>query len=167
MEAILGRFKLLDHWQKFTQSLRDVTTPQILISGMVNTAFAFMFMFGALYLALRGVGAGNVPPATLVLAFALPTMLGRISALPGGVGVTEAGMVGILDQAAAAVTVFRLGTVLFAALVGGLVYLFGWRGAKEKAAMDADANKSNDAGKTGERGAAATLTPVPDKAEAV
>jgi hypothetical protein len=32
-----------------------------------------------------------------------------------------------LDQAAAAVAVFRVGTVFWSALFGALVYWFGWR----------------------------------------
>jgi uncharacterized membrane protein YbhN (UPF0104 family) len=107
----------------------------VVLGGVANAALAFALYVIALDLAMRGVGA-KVPYATLLLAFTLPTMLGRISAMPGGVGVTETGMIGILnhapgvslDQAAAAVTVFRLGTVLFAAVFGGFVYLVGWRG---------------------------------------
>lgn len=139
VERLMGRLKMRDHWQEFLGSLRQVATPRILLGGLVNTALAFVCMIVALHLAMRGVGAASVSPTTLLLAFTLPTMLGRISAMPGGVGITEAGMVGILDQspgvsldqAAAAVTVFRLGTVLFAALVGGLVYLLAWRGTRE------------------------------------
>ncbi len=78
-------------------------------------------------------------------AFALPTMLGRLSALPGGVGVTEAGMIPLIDsaagvtreQAAAAVAVYRLGSVVFAALIGALVYLFAWRADKERGKVEA------------------------------
>ncbi|HZH98090.1 MAG TPA: YbhN family protein, partial [Fimbriimonadaceae bacterium] len=99
-----------------------------------NTAGAFACLIFALHLCMMGVGK-NVPIMTLLLAFALPTMLGRISALPGGVGVTEFGMTGILNaapdvslnEAAAAVTIFRLGTVLFTAMAGGLVYFTWWR----------------------------------------
>ncbi|HVK02528.1 MAG TPA: lysylphosphatidylglycerol synthase transmembrane domain-containing protein [Armatimonadaceae bacterium] len=139
IDRLMGRFKWRDRWQEFKESFKQVATPKLLLGGLANTAVSFALVLTALHLALRGVDA-SVPPATLLLAFALPTMLGRISAMPGGVGVTEAGMIGVLDhapgvsldQAAAAVTVFRLGTVLFSALVGGLVYLFAWRGAKEK-----------------------------------
>lgn len=135
IERLMGRFKLLDHWRTFTASLKAIATPTILLGGLVNTAVAFGLLFVALALALRGVGAPSVPLATLVLAFCLPTLLGRLSALPGGVGVTETGMISVLshapgvsvDQAAVAVAVFRVGTVLFAAVVGGLVYLLGWR----------------------------------------
>lgn len=138
VEKILGRFHLLDKWRDFLQSLRQVTTLPVLLAGIANTVLAFALMVEALDIAVRGVGAA-VPYSTLLLAFALPAFLGRISAMPGGIGVTEAGMIGILDaapgvtldQAAAAVILFRVGTVLFTALVGGLVYFFGWRTAPE------------------------------------
>ncbi len=131
---VLGRFKWAGQWHRFLVSLREITQPKMLWGSLANTAVAFALLLAALWVAMRGAGEMVSFPA-LLLAFSLPTMLGRISALPGGVGVTEAGMVGILqhepgvtlDEAAAAVTVFRLGTVVVAALFGGLVYLFSWR----------------------------------------
>jgi uncharacterized membrane protein YbhN (UPF0104 family) len=138
IERLMGKVRLLDHWRDFLASVRQVTTWPVLLGGLGNAALAFVLMVEALDLAGRGVGAA-IPYPTLLLAFALPTALGRISAMPGGVGVTEAGMVGILDatpgvtldQAAAAVLVFRAGTVLFAALLGAVVYLVAWRDTRE------------------------------------
>jgi uncharacterized protein (TIRG00374 family) len=86
-------------------------------------------------LSLRGFGLTASYP-TLFLAYILPAMLGRLSALPAGVGLTEAGMVGFLastagidaDIAAVAAAVFRVGTVFFQALLGALVYFFGLEG---------------------------------------
>jgi uncharacterized protein (TIRG00374 family) len=141
IEWLLGRMKLLEQWREFTVSIKDLLQPRLLLYGVLLTLLAFVLNVEALDLALNGVGA-DAHYATLFLAFVLPTMLGRISALPGGVGVTEAGMVSILSaapdvafaQAVAAVAIFRLGTVLFTALLGALVYFFGWRGSKETAA---------------------------------
>lgn len=146
---LMGRFKLQEHWQEFLASLKDVAKPAVILGALAETIVSFAGLVLALYFAMRGVEAA-VSPMTLLLAFALPTMLGRLSAMPGGVGVTEAGMVGILNsapgitlnQAAAAVTIYRLGTVFFAALVGGMVYLLAWRGAKEKTG---DGNKVGEA----------------------
>jgi uncharacterized membrane protein YbhN (UPF0104 family) len=61
--------------------------------------------------------------------------------LPGGVGVTEAAMIGILNispdislaQAAAAVVIFRIATTLMASAIGAMLYMFNWNGAKENA----------------------------------
>jgi uncharacterized membrane protein YbhN (UPF0104 family) len=146
IERLLGRFKLARHWRGFLQSLQQVATPGVLLVGLLNAACAFVLLVVALHLSCRGVGAAGIPWSTLLLAFTLPTMLGRISAMPGGVGVTEAGYGGhsgprdgvTLDQAAAAVIVFRIGTVLIPAVVGGLVYWLGWHGSRERRVSSSD-----------------------------
>lgn len=134
VEKLLGRFNLADKWQGFVESMGQTISWRVMGEGVLNTLVSFAFLVFALHLCMKGVGH-DVPPLTLLLAFAIPTMLGRISALPGGVGLTEVGMVGVLDrspgvtldQAAAAVLVFRLATVLVNALVGAILYFFGWR----------------------------------------
>jgi uncharacterized protein (TIRG00374 family) len=136
--GLMGRLRLLKPWQEFLESLKCVATPRTILYGIGNAALAAALMIIALDLCARGVRA-EIPYETLLLAYTLPAMLGRISAMPGGVGVTETGMIAILDstpdvtvsQAAAAVMLFRLGTVGFAALLGGFAYLFAWRGRDE------------------------------------
>lgn len=138
VERLLGKFNLLHHWRHFLESLRTMATPSALLGAVVNAALAAALMVVALDLTLRGLQA-HVDYPTQLLAFTLPSLLGRVSALPGGVGVTEAGMVGILnaapaitrEQAAAAVMLFRVGTIVWGAVLGGAVYLFGWRGREE------------------------------------
>ena len=138
VEKILRRFHLLGYWRGFLDSLKEMSSPGVLLGAVANAALAAALMVVALDLTLRGLGV-QVPYATELLAFTLPSLLGRISAMPGGVGVTEAGMVGVLDaergvtldQAAAAVMLFRLSTVLFGAVLGAAVYFFGWRGRAE------------------------------------
>ena len=112
------------------------------LTSMANAALSLALLVGALHFAVKCVGA-HVTPATEMLACALPSLLGRISAMPGGIGVTEAGMVGVLDaapgmprsEAAAAVLIFRIGTIVFNALLGALCYFFAWDGDKEKKAL--------------------------------
>lgn len=148
IEWLLGKVRLLRLWRRFLDSLQQISSLPVLLSAVGNAALAFALMVEALDLAARGMGA-EIPYATLMLAFTLPTMLGRISAMPGGVGVTEAGMVGILDaapgvtthQAAAAAVIFRVGTVLFAAVLGAIVYFFGWRGTAERATRAQEAGQ--------------------------
>jgi uncharacterized protein (TIRG00374 family) len=92
---------------------------------------------------MRGAGI-TIPYPSLFLAYILPTMLGRLSALPGGVGVTEAGMVGFLassfqldpDTTTAAVSIFRIATIVYEALLGAVVYFFAWRGEDEVSAVN-------------------------------
>jgi uncharacterized protein (TIRG00374 family) len=107
--------------------------------ALAITVAAFLVEVIVLDLSLRGFGF-HVPYATLFFAYILPQMLGRMSALPAGVGVTEASMVGFLassagvdpDTGLAAAAIFRLATVFFQALLGALVYFFAWRGEEEK-----------------------------------
>jgi len=139
IEKILGHFKLADKWRGFVDSMKETFSWRVLGIGLANTLVAFAVLVFALHLCMEGVDK-RVAPLTLLLAFAVPTMLGRIAALPGGVGVTEVGMVGVLDQApgvtlaeaTAAVLVFRLGTVLFSALVGAIIYFVSWRKVAHK-----------------------------------
>jgi uncharacterized membrane protein YbhN (UPF0104 family) len=134
IEAILGRFNFADKWRGFVEGMSKTVNTRIIALGVANTLFAFTCLVTALGLCMAGIGH-SLHPLTLLLAFAVPTMLGRISALPGGFGVTEVGMVGVLDhapgvslnEAAAAVLVFRLGTVVFSAMCGGILYFTAWR----------------------------------------
>ena len=147
------RFGVRAHWQNFLTAVGELATWRVMGLTLFVTVLAFALKVVTLDLCLRGVGAA-LPYPTLFLAYILPTMLGRLSALPaGGIGVTEAGMVGFLastsgldpDTATAAVAVFRIATVLFAALLGALVYSFAWRGENEPQAQplsEADAPAS-------------------------
>ncbi len=137
------RFKVREDWQNFLKAVGDLATWRVMGVTLLITVLAFALRVVTLDLCLRGVGAA-LPYPTLFLAYILPTMLGRLSALPaGGIGVTEAGMVGFLastsgldpDAATAAVAIFRIATVLFEALLGGLVYMFAWRGEAEPQAQ--------------------------------
>ena len=137
--AIAKRFNYADQWKKLLQSGREVLNARTLLVALAITVAAFLVEVFVLDLSLRGFGF-NVPYTTLFFAYILPQMLGRLSALPAGVGVTEASMVGFLsssagidpDTALAAAAIFRIATVFFQALLGALVYFFAWRGENEK-----------------------------------
>lgn len=137
--GIAKRFNFADQWQKLLRSGREVINARTLLVTLGVTVLGLFAQVMALNFSLRGFGF-NVPLATLFFAYILPTMLGRLSALPAGVGVTEASMVGFLassagvdpDTGLAATAIFRIGTVFFQALLGALVYFFAWRGEKEK-----------------------------------
>jgi uncharacterized protein (TIRG00374 family) len=137
-ERLARRFKVLDHWRDFLDAVKEMVTWRTMLVTMVITLLGVGMQIVMLDLSLRALGL-EVPYPTLFLAYILPAMLGRLSALPAGVGLTEAGMVGFLastsgidpDTAAAAAAIFRVGTVFFQALLGGLVYLFGWKGEAE------------------------------------
>jgi uncharacterized protein (TIRG00374 family) len=137
--AIARRFNVADQWQNFLKSGREVMNTRTILVALAVTFAGLVVQVIILDFSLRGFGF-NVPYATLFFAYIVPTMLGRLSALPAGVGVTEASMVGFLSSSAgvdpdtglAATAIFRIATVFFQALLGALVYFFAWRGEKEK-----------------------------------
>ena len=137
-EWIAEKLKVLNQWRTFLSSMGEVSTARILLVSLAITFAGVVLQVVILDLCLRGFGL-SVPYPTLFLAYILPTILGRNSALPAGVGVTEAGMVGVLatagqvdaDTGAAAAAIFRAATVLFHALLGALVYFFAWKGEHE------------------------------------
>jgi uncharacterized protein (TIRG00374 family) len=130
-----------EKWRTFLEAIPQVLTWRIMLSSFALTLLAFTAGIIALDLALRGIGLDLGYP-TLFLGYILPTMMGRLVPVPGGVGVTEAGMVGFLattspanaNELTAAVAIFRIGTVFFNALLGAIVYYAFWRGEKEKMA---------------------------------
>jgi len=142
--AIAKRFHVADEWRKMLRNGREVLNPRTILVALAITVAALFVEVFVLDLSLRGLGF-EVPYATLFFAYILPQMLGRMSALPAGIGVTEASMVGFLsssagidpDTALAAAAIFRIATAFFQAFLGALVYFFAWRGEREKSVANA------------------------------
>jgi uncharacterized protein (TIRG00374 family) len=136
--AVMRKFKLGPQWEHFTLALGRLSSWRILGNGLVLTLLAKLLLVVILGLCLAAIGLHAGAPA-LLLATTLPTVLGRLTPLPGGVGPTEAGMVGLLGSTAqidpsaatAAVGLFRLATIVFQALLGAAVYFFFWHAERE------------------------------------
>ncbi len=108
----------------------------------------------AMYLVLRGLGvaAGWLTLGLSVFVLSFSTVVGAVSALPGGLGAAEAsiaGMLGLLlrlpgDTAAAATLLIRFGTLWFGVTLGLAVWagsrrLFTWTSADaDRPAMGAE-----------------------------
>lgn len=143
-EKIAGRFERVEEWDHFLEVLPKVFTQKLVAISLLISVVAFALQFVILLLAVGGLGL-DIPIPTLFLAFVLPTMLGRLVPVPGGFGVTEAGMVGFLtsttdvnsNAAVAAVALFRIAAVLVPAAVGATVYFLFWKGEREDAKADA------------------------------
>lgn len=137
-EQIAGYFDKKDEWHKFLDALPQVFTLKISLIAFVLTVIAFGTNIVTLGLAMRGLSL-DVSYPTLFLAFIIPTMLGRLVPVPGGFGVTEASMVGFLtttsgvgtNETTAAVSIFRIVTIVFPAVLGMIVYFLFWRGDEE------------------------------------
>lgn len=135
------RVNAKEEWQEFIEAVPQIFTWRIMLPASALTLVAFTTKVVALDLSMRGVGL-NLAYPTLLLGFILPTMLGRMAPVPGGVGVTEATMVGFLasttqagpNQLTAAVAIFRIGTIFFQALLGAIVYFVAWDGSDEATA---------------------------------
>jgi len=128
-----------EQWQQFRADLPKTFTWPVLGPTLGLTAISLALTVLLLDFNVRAFGQ-SVPYHALLLACVLPTMLGRlVPVLPGGIGVTEASMVGVLvsvatlspDTATAVVIIFRIATIFFQALLGAMVYFFLWRGRKE------------------------------------
>jgi uncharacterized protein (TIRG00374 family) len=138
-EWAADKLKVKKQWKKFLKSMAKVSQPRALAASLFITLYGLAADVLILELCLKGFGLEVAYPS-LFLSYTLPSMFGRISALPAGIGLTEATMAGFLSSTAqvnlntavAATAVFRISTVLFQAMLGAIVYFFFWRGTKEK-----------------------------------
>ena len=139
-ERVAARFGHEEQWQRFLAAVPQVFSRRIVLTCILLSITALAVFAVTLYLTLLGFGLSVTIPV-LLLSVILPTMLGRIVPVPGGLGVTEASMVGFLtamgqldtNTTVAAVAIFRIVTIVFPALLGALVYFFWWRGEEEVA----------------------------------
>lgn len=120
--------KILDAFD----ALAALARPTPLILGTLLSILAWGAEGVGLWLVVVGLD-GQVSLPQSVMAYALATLAGAISFLPGGLIVTEGSMTLILvklslshAQAAVATTICRIATLWFAVLLGCLALLWGW-----------------------------------------
>jgi uncharacterized protein (TIRG00374 family) len=111
-------------------SLYEMTLPVPLLVGTVIGTFAWWLECAALYAIIRGLGSFVLPWDATIFAYATSTIAGAIAMMPGGLGVTEVGMTGLLlalgkgqitpSIAAAATILVRIATLWFAVGLGFL-----------------------------------------------
>lgn len=110
--------------------LRTLCAPRLLAEGVLLAAGAWLLEAIAFRLLLDGVGAlGGLGPAIVI--YAMATLFGAVSMLPGGVGSTEAVMVALIltpalglhllrPEATLVTLLIRFCTLWFGVLMGGL-----------------------------------------------
>lgn len=143
-EWVTGKFGYKEQLHDFLENVTDLLNPSTILWTLGLTVASVVLEIVALDLTIRGVGE-SISYATLALAYVLPTMLGRLSGLPAGLGVTEAGMLGFLTgfspldtgAATAATVIFRIATAFFRALLGAILYVVAWQGEEEDATAGA------------------------------
>lgn len=109
---------------------RELMTPRVFVVGLLVSVLAWGMESLSMYLILHAL---NLPSSLLEANFVycLSTLVGALSMLPGGIGGTEAGMVGILavmgisyTRALPAVILIRVCT-LWLAIGVGLAFMVG------------------------------------------
>ncbi len=120
--------------EEFLEACWSLVNPRLFLSVFLLSVVADLMSYLTLVLVVVALGL-KVQLGALAAAFLIPTLLGRMSPLPAGAGVTEAGMIALManhggmtiHQAAAATTLMRGIDVVLPALYGAAIYLFGWR----------------------------------------
>ncbi|WP_338442405.1 flippase-like domain-containing protein [Synechococcus elongatus IITB7] len=114
------------------QSLRQLMqpTPLLLATGIGVVAWSLEGL--ALWLLLQGLGSTSISAGGAILAHTSAGLLGALSLLPGGLGSTEAGTVGLLTLQGVGVAVatpaallIRLMTLWFATGLGVVFLIIG------------------------------------------
>lgn len=130
--------------EEFYQSTATLLRPAPLIAAVVLSVVSWWFECVAFWLVVHGFPGAAVNMQAATFIYATMTIAGALSFLPGGLGVTEAGMLALLGQlgtgtgrsvAAAATFVTRLCTLWFAVGVGLLALLIFVRRTKVNVAL--------------------------------
>ncbi len=116
-------------------SIRLLLAPGVLLNTTLMSVVSWGLEGVAFYFIIVGLGGVQGVLVEAMSIFSLTTIMGALSFLPGGVGVTEGGMVGLLmwfkifeveAQALAATYLIRLVTLWFGVGLGGVAFaMFG------------------------------------------
>ena len=117
--------RLAAHLGEFHGASNELLAIRPLIVGTVISFCSWGIEILAVYLCVVGAGVGT-PFLVVVFIFAVSSIAGALSMLPGGIGAVEAGMAGMfgtlaglaVGTAAALTFVIRLATLWFATLIG-------------------------------------------------
>ena len=128
-ERVLSKVPLLNRFAPYLGDFHgasdELLGTRALIVGTVVSFVSWGFEIAAVYLCVVGIGV-EVPFLMVVFIFAVSSIVGVASMLPGGIGLAEAGLAGqfialagLPDGLAAALTiVIRLATLWFAVVLG-------------------------------------------------
>lgn len=112
-----------DKYQKFIASHQELLTPRALTSLLLLSMIPVFSGVGILYISARAIGF-DVSFIESLIGYSLPVIVSGLSFLPGGLGVSEGGTIGLLQlfgaTAAAAITIALL--IRIFTLVSGLLY---------------------------------------------
>ena len=129
----LTRLPVLSRWsdllQDSQQGFRELAAARVMVAGIVIGVAAWFAEGLALWVILKGIGA-EVALVRALPIYAAATLVGAVTALPGGLIGTEGSMLALLQQsgvarsaASASTVLVRLVTLWFAVVVGLLALL--------------------------------------------
>jgi glycosyltransferase 2 family protein len=112
-------------------ALQILVSPRRLVGPTLLAAAAWFAECLAYYEILRGLPGLHVSLEVATFVYSASTVAGAVAMMPGGLGVTELGMTGLVQMlghvaasaASAATILVRLATLWFAVLLGGVAYL--------------------------------------------
>ena len=134
--------RLAPHLSDFNASSNELLSSRPLVVGSVISFLSWGLECLAVYLCAVGLGA-DMAFLLVVFVFAVSSLVGVLSMLPGGIGAVETGLVGQFVAVAGLSTglavgltlVIRLATLWFAALIG-IVGLFTVRAILDAAPVE-------------------------------
>ena len=123
--ALLHRWpRLFVRARRAVRAMRLLSSPGVFLPALALGAIGWCSEGMSFYVVLRTLGV-DLNPGACVFIFAFAMMVGAISVLPGGLGSTEATMIGLLvtqhvgfDVAVVATAVVRVTTLWFAVSLG-------------------------------------------------
>lgn len=122
-----GLRKIAPKLEEAYQTTAALLRPAPLLLGVVLSTVSWFFECAAFWAVVHGFAGASVNLQAATFIYATMTVAGALSFLPGGLGVTEAGMLAMLGElavgcgrsvAAAATFVTRLCTLWFAVIIG-------------------------------------------------
>ncbi len=128
IDAAFGRLRrwprLFVRARRAIRALQTLADPKVVLAALALGAIGWSSEGLSFYVLLHALGA-SLGPAACVFIFAFAMMVGAISVLPGGLGSTEATMIGLLslqgvpfETAVVATGVVRVTTLWFAVGLG-------------------------------------------------
>lgn len=123
--------------EEFYRSTAILLRPGPLLASVALSTLSWWFECVAFWVVVRGFAGATIALPSATFIYASMTIAGALSFLPGGLGITEGGMLALLTRfgtgtgtavAAAATFITRLCTLWFAVLLGlGALVLFSRR----------------------------------------
>lgn len=121
--------RLSERLREAYEAMHSLMRPRSLVVATLMSTLAWALECVALWLIVRGFGEATITMTAAVFAYSSSTIAGALAMLPGGLGVTEAGMYGAVELlgdgvthpvAVAATLLARLATLWWAVVVGAV-----------------------------------------------